>query len=147
MQRLFVLAALSAAGLAQQAIIVSPTPGTLIGAGQQVTVAVHQDASTTNTTQGGIVIGFRSCESTGTTDCSTFDPATQGVGSTIVFAGAFDPKEDPNQPQKGSFQDFTFTVPANNGIGGNVFTLGHFQTVGANNVPQLNFSTVIVNVL
>lgn len=84
-----------------------------------------QEAATDDM-QVAALIGFRSCPGG---DCSTFDPATDGVGPTIVFAGAFTPAHDPNQPQKGLFQDFTFQVPEG-AFGNSVFSLGHLQAVG-----------------
>lgn len=77
--------------------------------------------------QVAALIGFPSCPGG---DCSTFDPATDGVGPNIVFAGAFTPAHDPNQPQEGLFQDFTLQIPANAAIGDSVFSLRHLQAVG-----------------
>lgn len=86
----------------------------------------RQEAATDDM-QVAALIGFRACPDG---DCSTFDPATDGVGPNIVFAGAFTPAHDPNQPQKGLFQDFTFQIPAGSAIGDSVFSLGHLQAVG-----------------
>ncbi|EIW55429.1 uncharacterized protein TRAVEDRAFT_49919 [Trametes versicolor FP-101664 SS1] len=143
MKSFFVLTSLALSVLAQQATIVSPTAGSVLFAGSTVTVEVQQAEAATNDMQVAALIGFRSCPGG---DCSTFDPATDGVGPNVVFAGAFTPAHDPNQPQKGLFQDFTFQIPEG-AFGNSVFSLGHLQAVGANNVPMFNMSTVVVSVV
>ncbi|OJT02776.1 hypothetical protein TRAPUB_6632 [Trametes pubescens] len=144
MKSLLVLASLALSALAQQATIVSPAAGSVLFAGNTVTVEVQQTEAATDDMQVAALIGFRACPDG---DCSTFNPATDGVGPNIVFAGAFTPAHDPNQPQKGLFQDFTFQIPAGSAIGDSVFSLGHLQAVGANNVPVFNTSMVVVTVL
>ncbi|KAI0674701.1 hypothetical protein C8Q78DRAFT_613235 [Trametes maxima] len=142
MKSLLLAASLALTALAQQATIVSPAPGSTITPGSEITIEVHQDGAATDDVQVAIILGFRSCPG-GT--CDGFDPAEDGVG-TIVYSGAFNPQHDPNQPQKGLFQDFKFQVPTDSTQGASTFSLAHLQAVGAVKVPEFNVNNIVVTV-
>ncbi|KAL7283901.1 hypothetical protein PYCCODRAFT_320808 [Trametes coccinea BRFM310] len=137
MKTALILASLALSALAQQATIVSPAAGSTLTGGSIITIEVHQDASATDDVQVAAILGFRTC---GSGDCSGIDPSEDGVGD-IIFAGAFNPQRDPTQPQKGLFQDFSWSVPSD--LPGNgLLSLVHLQAVGAVKIPELSVSSI-----
>ncbi|CDO72834.1 hypothetical protein BN946_scf185002.g19 [Trametes cinnabarina] len=141
MKTALVISSLALSALAQQANIVTPAAGSALTGGSVVTIAVHQDAAATDDVQVAAILGFRSCGSGG---CSGIDPSQDGVGD-IIFAGAFNPQRDPTQPQKGLFQDFSWSVP-DDLPGPGLLSLVHLQAVGAVKIPELSVSSIEVNI-
>lgn len=57
------------------------------------------------------------------------DPSQWGPG-TVLYNGAFNPQFNSSQPQKGSFQDFSLTVPQGWPTGESVLQVGHLFKIG-----------------
>ncbi|KAM5541853.1 hypothetical protein V8D89_004582 [Ganoderma adspersum] len=142
MKTFLVIISLAASAFAQLASIVSPTNGSTITAGSQLTVDVHQDGAATDDVQIAIVLGLASCLNT---PCTEVVPGQDGVG-TILLKSLFDPQRDPSLPQEGLHQNFTMVVPENVLTGPSILSLTHLQMVGANKNAALATTGIIVNV-
>ncbi|KAI8971317.1 hypothetical protein BD414DRAFT_224573 [Trametes punicea] len=141
MKSILILASLALSALAQQATIVTPAANSTVTGGSVVTIEVHQDESATDDVQVAAILGFHTCPAG---DCSGLDPSEDGVGD-IIYAGAFNPARDPTQPQKGLFEDFSWSVPSDL-PGPGLLSLVHLQAVGAVKVPVFTVSSIQVTI-
>ncbi|PPQ98091.1 hypothetical protein CVT26_003261 [Gymnopilus dilepis] len=114
--------------------IASPQPGATVAPGQQITVEIDRPSFQSSSTEVSIVIGITFC---GTGVCTPSD----GLIGIPLHVGPFAPTNDPSEPSKPPFQNFTVAIP--DGIGSGAYQLNvlHVGLVGAIASAVIDFDT------
>ena len=134
MKSFLVLASLAACALAQRLRIQEPAAGQSFTAGSSILVELEDDVSippvpsgwylnfrlqeaATPVTQGTVIIAITQCFDV----CSQPD---QWPSSAVLYNGPLNVQENNTAPQKGHYQDFTFTLPQYQ-PGGAILSVAH----------------------
>ncbi|PSS34133.1 hypothetical protein PHLCEN_2v1843 [Hermanssonia centrifuga] len=131
--------ATSAVGIVAQTVSVNtPRPGDTISASSSFTVEVQQAKIAGEVDEISIFIGIAPCSGGSCDD----------VGQ-VLYNGAYDPQQDPNNIGKGLFEDFLVQLPAGYPTGDSVLTVFHIadtQAPGGPLVPIFDSTTISVTV-
>ncbi|GJE98801.1 hypothetical protein PsYK624_150380 [Phanerochaete sordida] len=138
MKSFFVIAALAACALAQRLHIVEPAAGATVQSGQQFTLELRQDQTTSSLQQTSVLVAVNSCYDS----CS--DPTSWGP-ATVLYNGAFNPQYNSSAPQKGLYQDLQIQLPELQ-AGGAVIQVAHQFKLGAVLTPVFDYTMQLVNV-
>ncbi|KAJ3770700.1 hypothetical protein FB446DRAFT_646523 [Lentinula raphanica] len=134
---LLLLSSLFLTVCSQTISILSPTSGTEITPGQDVTVQLGFANSLTGVEHVSAVIAMINCAGA---PCPSDASDTLGIP---LFAGNYTPQlHEGNLPP---YQNFTVTVPSNLAAGTNMLTAAHFVLIGVSAVPVLQFDNVTVS--
>ncbi|KAH7882575.1 hypothetical protein F5I97DRAFT_1906292 [Phlebopus sp. FC_14] len=116
--------------LCQGIVINSPSPGTTITPGSNITVSVGMSDFPENIETVGMAIGLQSCNSS--IPCGP--PLDDGV-STVLYIGPWNPSF--GSEYSNIYQDFNVTIPSTVSSGAaNLAAVGYYL-VGASNIPTL----------
>ncbi|KAJ7148747.1 hypothetical protein C8R43DRAFT_1008648 [Mycena crocata] len=132
------------AAFAQRAFIGTPTEGSSVKAGSNITVEVDRPDTLTGSTEVAIVIGILSCSRFSPQTCP---PPTDIIGS-VMYKGQYNPEFHTNvSASKPPHQNFTLTIPASMQKGPAQISLTHLSLVGAGPFPFFETQNVTVNVV
>ncbi|KAF9227333.1 hypothetical protein BS17DRAFT_814222 [Gyrodon lividus] len=126
------VALLASSALAQGITITSPSPGTTVTSGSNITVQVGTNIFIENLETIAIAIGLQSCPVNN--GCSTAD---QGIG-TILYTGLFNPSFGPEY--YGLYQNFEVTIPSSTPAGQANLAVADFYLVAASQLPEMAFA-------
>ncbi|KAH7882550.1 hypothetical protein F5I97DRAFT_1931096 [Phlebopus sp. FC_14] len=130
----FLTTALSAAlfvtsVLCQGIVVNSPTSGTTVTPGSNITVQVGMGDFIENIETVGLAIGLQSCG--GSISCGS---PLDGVG-TVLYTGSWNPSFGPEYYN--IYQDFNVTIPASTASGSANLAVVGYYLVALSNVPTL----------
>ncbi|KAJ7888702.1 hypothetical protein B0H13DRAFT_1888309 [Mycena leptocephala] len=125
-------AALATTAFAQTISIQAPVDGTTVQAGSSITVEVRQLSYSSDLVQVALAIGL---------SIPNLAPA---IGDSILYNGPFNPLFN---PQVGTLQNFTVTIPADTPTGLTSLNVAHFDLIGAIKIPHTETVNVTLNVV
>ncbi|KAF8882740.1 hypothetical protein CPB84DRAFT_1790627 [Gymnopilus junonius] len=124
---------------AQNVLIESPTSGTTVKAGSEITVDVARPDFLSSSVEVAVVIAMNSCP---TGQC--FPP--DEVMGPLLYNGPYNPQWIPGV-QEFQHQYFNVTVPDYIGTGLAQLNVWHVNLVGASNEPGTQYLNVSLNIV
>ncbi|GJE93145.1 hypothetical protein PsYK624_093040 [Phanerochaete sordida] len=139
-----VIAALATAAFAQNITIISPSSGTSVHAGEQLTVAVAKPNSQTTSQEIVLLISVVQCATEGCAD--TFDASAGAVGQ-ILYNGPYDPQYLAAAVDA-PYENFPVTMPSDLSPGDQIALIAtHLSLVGTGTYTNLQNTYVALNVV
>ncbi|GJE93146.1 hypothetical protein PsYK624_093050 [Phanerochaete sordida] len=141
-----VLAALATAAFAQNITIASPSAGTGVYPGQQITVDVAKANTQSSSKEVVLLISIVHCATEGCAD--TFDASAGAVGQ-ILYQGAYSPQyHSEAEVYAAPYQNFTVNMPGSLTPGNQIALVAtHLSLVGAGQYTSLQNTYVPLNVV